>query len=97
VVNLGPARWVTTANGVLCNQPLAFFQLEGPKRWQRNDWQTEGSSVSVPPYHAFRFWIGLPEILTDVEVRRRQVARELGQLNVTLSTKGQTVERLIPL
>jgi hypothetical protein len=53
--------------------------------------------VTVPPFYAFRFWIGLPDVLTDIEVRRRQVARELGRLSVTLSAKGYKRVSLIHL
>jgi hypothetical protein len=84
-VTVGPGRWSTTPTGIHPTQDVAYFQTEGPDGWQRNDWKAEGPTVTVPSYHHARFWIGLPEALSDVDVRRKHEARELGLLRVTLA------------
>jgi hypothetical protein len=79
-ITIGPGAWEVTASGILPTHGTPHFQVEGPKRWVSNDWGDEQNVVVVGSYRAFRCWIGLPDNFTAVEVRRRQLARELGKL-----------------
>jgi hypothetical protein len=84
--------WVTTSGDVPIQQPPASsLQVEGPKGWERGNWQPESPAIGVPAGRAFRAWIGLDETFSDQDLRRRHETRRLGMLILPIKIHGHDV------
>jgi pyrimidine deaminase RibD-like protein len=87
-------RWVPGPGDVPMQAPPVsrLEEVEGPDGWERDDWQKEVAPVvRVPVSRAFRVWIGLDPMVSDVEIRRRHETKRLGVLVLQIRINGHDV------
>jgi hypothetical protein len=92
---VGPAKWQNAMDFI--SRRLAIdeqvWSPEGREGWQMDSWGKETREPFVVPQgRAIQTWIGLPESLNEIDLRRRIVTKRLGTLTVPYKVNGE--ERL---
>jgi hypothetical protein len=88
-LQLGPGQWIATKDGVHPTYTVPHFRVEGPNGWEKDDWsKDEVTVVKVPPFRRTRFWIGLPDVVESIDIRRRHLRKTLGNVQLQASVNG---------